>query len=95
MGTWAGVPGFDSDALSPFTATGGAGASLGGTEADGAGDSLRGDSSLTSEGAIIFFNLSGETLSVEMSVGLAPDFRRSLSLAGVDVLDAGVGMAIA
>lgn len=89
------MPGFDSDALSPFTAAGGAGASLGGTEAEGAGDSLRGDSSLTSEGAMIFLKLPGETLRVEMRVGLPPDFRRSLSLAGVDVLLVGVGMVMA
>ncbi len=89
MGTWdgvplgAGVPALDSEALSPFDAV--AIASLG-SVADVPGDSFAGDSSLIDKGSTIRRSLIGVTCKVTMLLVFPEDFRRSFSLAGVDVL---------
>lgn len=81
----AGVPGFDSEALSPLDADAAATVSVG-SVFEVAGDSLAGDSSFTEVGSTIFRRLTGDTLSVVRTEDLLADFLRSLSFAGVAVL---------
>lgn len=85
----AGVPGVDSETLSPFDA---AGACSLGTGVGAGGDSFTGDSSLMDDGSMIFRSLMEGTRSVTNAAGGLPeDFRRSFSLEEEDAL-LGVGM---
>lgn len=87
--TAAGVPGVDSEALSPLDAAGGW--SLG-RDDEAEGDSFTGDSSLTDDGSTIFRSLREVTRNVTRADDLLEDFRRSFSL--VEVADLlGVGIA--
>jgi hypothetical protein len=87
VSAWAGVPGLDVDAFSPFVAGSAGTTGSAGVLDDGAGDAFAGDSSLTDVGSSSFRSLSGETLRVTIDVLLpVEDLRRSLSLVVVVVL---------